>query len=63
MPLEENFDWEFPTLPIEIPENIITPYLKNIYLKENFNRVLQNDHNLENHYWIIQKWGGIKFLK
>ena len=63
VPLEENFDWEFPVSPIEIPENISSAYLKNIYLKENFNKVLQNDLNLTNHYWIIQEWGGIKSLK
>jgi hypothetical protein len=63
VPLEENFDWEFPISPIVIPENISGTYLKNIYLKENFNEVLQNDLNLENHYWIIQEWGGIKSLK
>jgi len=61
--LEENFDWEFPISPINIPENINGTYFKNIYLKENFNKVLQNDLNLENHYWIIQEWGGIKSLK
>jgi len=63
VPLEENFDWEFPISPINIPENIDGTYLRNIYLKENFNKVLQNDLNLENHYWIIQEWGGIKSLK
>ena len=63
VPLEENFDWEFPISPIAIPENIDGTYLKNIYLKENFHKVLQNDLNLENHYWIIQEWGGIKSLK
>lgn len=63
VPLEENFDWEFPISPIKIPENISDTYLKNIYLKENFNEVLQNDLNLKNHYWIIQEWGGIKSLK
>jgi hypothetical protein len=62
-PLEEKFDWEFPRSPIEIPENISGTYFKNIYLKENFTKVLQNDLNLENHYWIIQEWGGIKSLK
>lgn len=63
VPLEENFDWEFPTSPIKIPENINGTYLKNIYLKENLNPILQNDLNLKNHYWIIQKWGGITSLK
>ena len=63
VPLEEKFDWEFPVSPIHIPENISGTYMKNIYLKENFNKVLQNDSNLENHYWIIQEWGGIKSLK
>ena len=63
VPLEENFDWEFPVSPINIPENIDGTYFKNIYLKKNFNKVLQNDLNLENHYWIIQEWGGIKSLK
>ncbi len=62
-PLEENFDWEFPISPIEIPENIIDTYSKNIYLKENFYQALQHDLSLENHYWIIQEWGGIKSLK
>ncbi len=63
VPLKENFDWEFPTSPIKIPESINGTYLKNIYLKENFNPILQNDLNLKNHYWIIQKWGGITSLK
>ena len=63
VPLEENFDWEFPISPIKIPENINSAYLKNIYLKENLNKVLENDLNLKNHYWIIQEWGGIKSFK
>ena len=63
VPLEDNFDWEFPMAPITIPENIITTYSKNIYLKENFSQALKNDLNLKNHYWIIQEWGGIKSLK
>ena len=63
VPLEENFDWEFPVSPIDIPENIDSVYLKNIYLKENFNKILQNDSDLKNHYWIIREWGGIKSLK
>ena len=58
VPLEENFDWEFPMSPINIPQNIKSTYLKNIYLKENFNKALENDLNKANHYWIIQEWGG-----
>jgi hypothetical protein len=63
VPLEDNYNWEFPTPPIDIPEDIDDLYLRNIYLKENLNSVLQNDINLKNHYWIIQEWGGIKALK
>ena len=63
IPLENNFDWEFPLSPIIIPKNINNTYCKNIYLKENFNVLLENDLSLKNHYWIIQEWGGIKSLK
>ena len=63
VPLEENFDWEFSISPIKIPENFNSAYLKNIYLKEHLNKVLENDLNLKNHYWIIREWGGIKSLK
>ncbi len=63
VPLEENYNWEFPISPILIPENIVDIYSRNIYLKENFHQVLKDDISLENHYWIIQEWGGIKSLK
>lgn len=63
VPIDKNFDWNFPDAPIQIPSDINDTYSKNIYLKENFAPLLKNDIGLRNHYWIIQEWGGIKSLK
>lgn len=61
--LEKEFNWNFPNAPIQIPSEITNLYSKNIYLKENFATSLKNDIDFNNHYWIIQEWGGIKSLK
>lgn len=64
LPLEQNFTWEIPiSCPIQIPDNVIGPFKRNIYLKENLAPLLQNDENLEVHYWVIREWGGIKSFK
>jgi len=64
-PLEDYFTWDIPSnVPIEIPSTLHNIYIKNIYLKEKLETVLNNDDkNLTNHYWIIQEWGGIKSFK
>jgi hypothetical protein len=63
-PLEVNFDWDIPDdCPLQIPDDIVDVFTKNIYLKENFNSLLSEENSLKNRYWIIQKWGGIGSLK
>ena len=61
--LEESFNWEFQKCDfLDIPTDY-SNFEKNIYLKENAYEVLSSDHDLEFHYWLIQKWGGITSLK
>jgi hypothetical protein len=61
IPLETKFDWEIPAgVPIDIPLNVVGPFSRNIYLKENLASVLESDHELIVHYWIIREWGGIR---
>ena len=63
-PIENEFNWTLPSnIPILIPSEIKSNFDKNIYLKENLSKLLENDTDLKNHYWIIQDWGGIKSLK
>lgn len=60
----ERFEWEIPDdCPVNIPDNKLTGYEKNIYLKEHFHSVITNDHDLSNHYWLVQQWGGIGSFK
>jgi hypothetical protein len=61
--LEESFNWEFQKCDfLDIPTDY-SNFEKNIYLKENAYKVLSSDYDLEFHYWLIQKWGGITSLK
>jgi hypothetical protein len=60
-PLEKHYRWEIPAdVPIDIPHEIDNAFDRNIYLKEHLDRKLENDNDLEFHYWIIREWGGIK---
>lgn len=60
----EMFDWAIPdSCPIDIPDDKLSAYEENIYLKENFHSVLTNDSDLSSHYWLIQQWGGIGSFK
>jgi|GEM_PF-3754378 len=62
IPLETAYDWEMPAnIPIDIPPDVVGPFSRNIYLKENLASVLASDHELKVHYWIIREWGG-KFV-
>ena len=59
-----NFNWDIPSgCPIQIPSETKGTYEKNVFLKENFQSILENDKELSNHYWLIQKWGGIGTFK
>jgi hypothetical protein len=61
LPLEQHYTWEMPgNAPIDIPEEIVGAFNRNIYLKEHLAQALDNDNNLELHYWIIREWGGVK---
>jgi hypothetical protein len=61
IPLETEFDWPLPAkLPIDIPVDVKGAFSQNIYLKENLAPLLENDHELTIHYWIIREWGGIR---
>lgn len=59
-----SYNWEIPTnIPINIPPDVVGPYYRNIYLKENLASMLQNDHDLKIHYWIIRDWGGMQHFR
>jgi hypothetical protein len=61
IPLETAYLWELPAnLPIEIPASVTGAFSRNVYLKENLAPVLEQDHNLTTHYWVIRDWGGIR---
>ena len=38
-------------------------YQKNIYLKQNLGSILNSEKSLSAHYWVIQKWGGIRSFR
>jgi hypothetical protein len=62
--LEAAYDWKLPAdVPIEIPAGITGSFSKNVYLKENLAPVLEQDNNLNSHYWVIRDWGGIRTFK
>ncbi|GAA0828497.1 hypothetical protein GCM10009112_08960 [Marinomonas arenicola] len=62
--LKENFEWNIPDdCPLKIPNDISDVYLRNIFLKENLHTLLSSERSLENRYWVIQKWGGVRSLK
>ena len=59
--LENEYYWELPgSLPIDIPDTITGSFLRNVYLKENLAPILERDHDLRVHYWVIREWGGIR---
>ena len=61
IPLETTYDWEMPAnIPIDIPPDVVGPFSRNIYLKENLASLLESDDELKIHYWIIRDWGGIR---
>lgn len=58
------FHWEIPTpCPLPIPKSLTDNFKRNVYLKQNFARLLSNISNLDNHYWIIREWGKIRSFK
>lgn len=60
----KNFEWDIPSnCPIPIPPECDSGFLKNIYLKENFHKIITNDESFVSHYWAIQDWGGINSFK
>jgi len=60
----EGFEWEIPdNCPVNVPSSASTGYEKNVYLKDHFHSVIANSNGLDNHYWAIQKWGGIGSFK
>ncbi|CAI2314396.1 conserved hypothetical protein [Vibrio parahaemolyticus] len=62
-PLRDNFDWELPEhCPLGFPDSIASQFDKNIYLKHNLSPLL-GANNLDNRYWVIRDWGGIRSLK
>ncbi len=64
LPIEEHFSWDVPPdCPISIPETVEGSFCRNFYLKENLAPLLENDTDRKSHFWIIQKWGGIRTFK
>lgn len=63
----EDFKWDIPDLPatcnLQFPSNCVSNYSKNIFLKEKFGEFILSDETLNNHYWIINHWGGIGSYK
>jgi len=64
IPLETAYDWKMPAnIPIDIPPDVVGPFSRNIYLKENLAPLLEHDRELAIHYWIIRDWGGIRTFR
>lgn len=67
--VEKEYNWGIPPLPESVGHLVSTlaskesVFQKNVYLKENLKDTLKKDESLETHYWIIQKWGGIRTFK
>lgn len=62
-PLEKYFIWELPeSNPLPIPVHLASIFEQNIYLKHNFNSLLNSD-DLAGRYWLIREWGGIRLSK
>lgn len=60
--VENNFTWKIPEgCPISIPSELTGNYEQNIYLKHNY--ASSNIDSLDNRYWLVQQWGGIKGFK
>ncbi|MDG1581757.1 hypothetical protein [Pseudomonas sp. GOM6] len=58
------FEWDIPNnCPISIPAELKDGHSKNIFLKENFYKIILNDSTLTSHYWAIQEWGRIGSFK
>ncbi|RON16023.1 hypothetical protein BK660_26715 [Pseudomonas brassicacearum] len=58
------FEWKVPeNCPFYIPDDIVDQYSRNVYLKENCSHAILSDKSLDNHYWLIQIWGGIGSFK
>ncbi len=61
LPLEQHFNWDIPEkVPINIPQEIVGKFNRNVYLKEHLVKEFESNNNLELNYWIIREWGGIK---
>lgn len=61
-PLKQTIDLpDISNSPLEFPSNIDSAFDKNIYLKHHLSPLLQS--SLNNRYWVIQNWGGIRSLK
>lgn len=64
LPLSEHYRWDIPqALPIEIKEDMVGSFERNLYLKENLMGALENDADLHTTFWIIQQWGKIGGFK
>lgn len=60
----ENYEWKFPkNCPLLIPGQHDSNYKKNVFLKENFGKIISVDQSFDSHYWVIQDWGGIRSFK
>ena len=60
----KEFEWEIPSnCPLTIPNNEVSSFEKNVYLKNNLKPILAEDKTLSTHYWVIQEWGGIGSFK
>ena len=63
-PIEKYYDWDIPDdCPIEVPAG--SNYDRNVYLKCHLAPTLKGDNSkqLDIHFWIIQRWGGINTFK
>lgn len=60
----KNYKWEIPkNCPLNIPNDIVSNFDRNVYLKEHIHTLLNQVDCLSIYYWIIQEWGGISSFK
>ncbi len=60
-PLDQHYEWDIPSgCPLVIPDDIKGLYHKNVYLKQHLSAFISLDKPIDNRYWIIQEWGGIR---